>query len=131
MGIQHFKEGILLPTVGLGARFQQGHFGCDLSASLGSVIVINELKGKALCLWYPYPESKHRFYCGVGPGVSYALDLFNTRSFITAEGLIGFEFKHARFFKTFLQLELSQPVHRLSAGRHFPASAALSFGLGF
>src|SRR5215207_8992178 len=56
---------LLLPNLGLGARFKYNCYGIDLSANLGSMLFINYASLKGLILLYPHPEKKHPFYVGI------------------------------------------------------------------
>lgn len=134
----------ILPSFGLGARFQKDCYGFDLSANLGSIVFINYASLKGLFLFYPQPEKKHQLYCGIGPGIGYHLSFVpigqpfgstsNECGNMTLEGVLGYEFRHARHFKTFIQLELSQPT--FGFGGHGPHTSykpgvALTGGIGF
>lgn len=134
----------VLPSVGLGARFQRDSYGFDLSANLGSIGFVNYAALKGVFLFYPRPEKKHQLYVGVGPGIGYYLTsvpiggAFGNASYecgsVTVEGVVGYEFRHARYFKTFMQLELSQPA--FGFGKHgrrcgYKPGVALMGGIGF
>jgi hypothetical protein len=134
----------VLPNFGVGVRFQTDYYGFDLSANLGSLIFINYASLKGVFLLYPWPEECHQFYFGVGPGVGYHLSSVPmggpfgsaTREYgnITLEGVVGYEFRHAPHFKTFIQLELSQPI--IGFGRHrshcnYSPGVGLTGGFGF
>jgi hypothetical protein len=116
----------ILPNFGLGARFQRGYYGFDLSTDLGSLVFANYASLKGVFLLYPRPEKRHQHYFGIGPGLGYHLTSVpmggpfgnGTTEYgnITLEGFVGYEFRHARHFKTFIQLEISQPTFIF--GRH-------------
>ncbi len=109
-----------MPNIGLGARYQKGHYGVDLSANLGSLILFNYASLKGMFLYYPQPEKKHPLYLGIGPGLGYHLNAIampapyggcsQDYGSVTLEGVVGYEFRHTDHFKTFIQLELSQPT---------------------
>src|SRR5581483_6211429 len=63
----------ILPSIGLGVRFQRDYYGFDLSANLGSIVFVNYASLKGIFLFYPRPEKRHQLYFGVGPGVGYHL----------------------------------------------------------
>lgn len=107
----------VLPTIGLGARFQKNKHGFDISANFSSLIFTNYASLKGLFLFYPYPEKKNQFYLGVGPGIGYHLNFVpmgspygtasDSRGSVTLEGVLGYEFRHSKHLKTFIQLEIS------------------------
>lgn len=134
----------ILPDFGLGARFQRGYCGFDLSANLGSVVFVNYASLKGVFLFYPQPEKRHPFYFGMGPGVGYQFKSvpmggpFGSATTeygnITIEGALGYEFRHARHFKTFIQLELSQPTFDFGRHKHYGSyypGLSLTGGFGF
>lgn len=134
----------VLPMVGVGARFQRDEYGLDLSANVGSIIFNNYVALKGVFLFYPYYEKKNQFYVGVGPGVGHYENSvvigehFGVKShecrFLTIEGVVGYEFRHARYFKTFIQIELSQPAVILKGNvRHhrYKPGVACNAGVGF
>lgn len=134
----------ILPSFGLGARFQRGYYGFDLSANLGSIVFINYASLKGMFLFYPQPERKHQLYFGIGPGIGYHLSSVpmggpfgatsDQRGNVTLEGVLGYEFRHAHHFKTFIQLELSQPTFGFGGhGRRcsYKPGVALTGGIGF
>ena len=56
------------------------------------------------------------------------------RGNVTVEGVLGYEFRHKHHFKTFIQLELSQPTfvfggHKRRGG--YKPGVALTGGIGF
>ena len=137
-------DSIVLPTFGIGARFQRDHYGLDLSANLGSILLINYASLKGTFLFYPQPEKKNQLYFGVGPGVGYYLDSIpmghphgstsGEWGIVTVEGVFGYEFRHTDHFKTFVQLELSQPTFGFAEQRHhsdYRPGFALTAGFGF
>lgn len=143
LGAAHPFEGTheILPSFGLGARFQKNYYGFDLSASLDSLVLINRVSLKSLLLFFPFPEKKHRPYFGVGPGTTYqVLEIpmgqpFGVKSrqqgWITLEGVCGYEFRNHDHFKTFVQLELSQPLFQFQGYRCYKPTAAIQTGIGF
>lgn len=136
---------VVLPSVGLGVRHQKDYLGYELSANLGSIVFLNYASLKAIGLIYPQPEKKHQLYVGVGPGIACYLvaipmgqpygSTSEELGMATVEAVIGYEFRHARYFKTFVQLEFSQPVYGFSEkGRHttnYKPGVALTAGFGF
>lgn len=134
----------ILPSIGLGVRFQRDYYGFDLSANLGSIFFVNDASLKGIFLFYPRSEKRHQLYFGVGPGVGYHLTSVPmgapfggaTTEYgnVTLEGVIGYEFRHARHFKTFIQLELSQPAFGFGGHKHhcsYKPGVALIGGFGF
>jgi hypothetical protein len=134
----------ILPSFGLGARFQRDYCGFDLSANIGSIVFNNYVSLKGIFLFYPQPQKKHQLYFGIGPGIGYHLnsiplgDSFGSasdeRGNVTIEGVLGYEFRHAPHFKTFIQIELSQPVFGFyGQGRHCSYKPGIAFtgGIGF
>lgn len=134
----------ILPSFGLGVRSQKDHYGFDLSGNLGSIVFINYASLKGLFLIYPQPEKKHQLYFGIGPGIGYHLSSIpmgspfgsasDKRGIVTLEGVLGYEFRHAHHFKTFVQIELSQPIFGFggNGGRcHYKPGIALTAGIGF
>lgn len=134
----------ILPNFGLGARFQTGYYGFDLSASLGSIAFINYASLSGTFLFYPQPEKTNQLYFGIGPGVGYYFDSVpmgqpfgsgsSQRGIVTVDGVLGYEFRHNNHLKTFIQLELSQPA--VSFGGHgyhrdHTPGVAMSIGIGF
>ena len=134
---------VLLPSVGVGARFQNGYYGADLSVNLTTLVLYNYASAKGLFLYYPLPYNQHQLYFGLGPGVGCEEmprpncgGHIGTRAtkVLNLEGLVGYEFRHARFFKTFVQIELSQPVHVMNGYQNknnYIPCVGLSFGIGF
>ncbi len=135
---------IILPSCGLGMRFQKGCHGFDLSANLDSILFLNYASLKGMYLFYPQPEKKHPLYVGIGPGIGYRLSLFpmgqpfgsgsSKRGMATLEGVLGCPFRQNHSLKTFLQLELSQPALHFGRdrgrGNSYPG-VALTTGIGF
>lgn len=146
LGITHPPEDSsdILPGFGMGTRFQKGHYGLDLSANLSSMVFINYASLKGTFLFYPQPEKRHQLYFGLGYGIGYHLSLVpmcgpfgNTSSeyrHITLEGVLGYEFRHSRHFKTFVQVEFSQPTLNFGRDKHrwdYKPGVALTGGFGF
>ncbi len=142
LGVAHSSSG--LANFGFGARFQRDYCGFDLSANLSTLVFINEASLKGIFLYYPQPEKRHQLYFGIGPGVGYHSasvpmggpygSATTEYGNITLEGVIGYEFRHSQHFKTFIQLELSQPIFIF--GKHtyhsrYKPGAALMGGVGF
>lgn len=134
----------ILPNFGIGARFQRDDYGFDLSLNLSSIVFTNYASLKGMFLLYPYPEKKHQLYFGLGPGIGYHLRSvpmgapFGSASSewgnMTLEGVLGCEFRHTHHFKTFIQLELSQPVFGFGGHGHhcgYKPGVALIGGFGF
>ena len=134
----------ILPSFGLGARFQRGHYGWDLSLNLASAVFINYASLKGMFLFYPQTETKYPLYLGFGSGIGYHLSSvpmgqpFGSRSSeygnVTLEGILGYEFRHASHFKTFIQLELSQPAFGFGGHQHrysYRPGIAFTAGFGF
>lgn len=134
----------ILPSFGLGARFQRDYYGFDLSVNLGSVVFVNYASLKGVFLFYPRPEKKHQLYYGFGPGIGYHLTSvplggpFGSASSecgnMALEGILGYEFRHSDHFKTFIQLELSQPIFGFGGHGHrcgYKPGVALIGGFGF
>lgn len=134
----------ILPNFGLGARFQRDYYGFDLSVNLGSVVFINYASLKGIFLFYPRPGKRHQLYFGLGPGIGYHLTSvpvggpFGSATTkcgnVTLEGVLGYEFRHAHHFKTFIQLELSEPTFGFGRHRHhcgYKPGIAIIGGLGF
>lgn len=134
----------ILPSFGLGARFQKDSYGFDLSTNINSLIFINYTSLKGVFLFYPRPEKRHQLYFGMGPGLGYHLisvpmgghygSATTKYGDITLEGLVGYEFRHANHIKTFIQLELSQPSYvfgRPKLHNRYKPGIALTGGLGF
>lgn len=134
---------IVLPTLGLGARYQWDRHGCDFSVNGSSLIFFNYFSFKALYLYYPMPERKNQLYFGVGPSIGYYAggipgpgDCRGCGEYgcVNLEGLVGYEFRHSRHFKTFVQLELTQPAiytHSTRKHGHYAPGVAITGGLGF
>lgn len=134
----------VLPIFGVGARLQKGNIGFDASANLATIALVNYASLKGVFLVYPLPEKRNQLYFGVGPGIGEVTDVFpslfgeeetNELGMLTVEGVVGYEFRHTPCFKTFIQLELTQPVVRFSYrndGRdYFKTAIALTVGAGF
>jgi hypothetical protein len=134
----------VLPDFGIGARFQRGWYGFDLSANLGSLAFANYASLKGVFLFYPWPENGHQLYFGIGTGLGYHLtsvpmggpygSATTEYGNMTLESVVGYEFRHTRRFKTFIQVELSQPTFVF--GRHtyhssYKPGVALIGGCGF
>lgn len=133
----------VLPTLGIGARFQKDKYGFDLSANIGSLIFVNYASLKGIGLFYPNPEKQNQLYLGFGPGIGYFESSvpmggpFGSASshcgFLSVDGLVGYEFRHAPRFKTFVQLEISQPIFSFKNQRRstYKPGFALTAGIGF
>lgn len=132
-GAHYSAEGYFLPSLGVGARFQKNRYGFDLSCSAASMVFVNEASVKGLFLFYPRPQKKRAFYCGIGPGLGYQQYSVpvrwggtNENAFASIEGALGYEFRRDRRLKTFVQLEAGHPF----IGKGW-LSGALSGGIGF
>jgi hypothetical protein len=122
----------VVPSTGAGVRVSKDHFGADVSANWA---IKHYGSGKGLLLFYPSPDDKNRFYFGAGGG--YAHSNRNERtpygrprpeSGPTADGVVGYEWRHSENIKSFLQLEVAQPV---SSHRQKSPGFAISYGIGF
>lgn len=132
-----------LPSMGLGARFQKEHQGLDLSANLTTIGLLNYASVKGMWLFYPYPEKNNQLYLGAGPGVGYHLNVLPLGSpygavsdecgLVNVEGVVGYEFRHSRHLKTFVQVEPSFPVFRFHQDGKYgnKPGVALTAGVGF
>lgn len=135
--------GPVLPELGLGIRHQKGNYGFDINANLGSLLFINYATVKGLFLYYPRPEHRHQLYFGAGPGFGYYLSYYpmggsykgasEKEGILTLEGVMGYEFRHTPHFKTFVQLEFTQPLCGFGPvkRRSFQPGAAITGGIGF
>ena len=132
----------VLPVSGLGIRFQKEDHGYDLSVNLASALFINYVSIKGVFLLYPRQEKPYPFYYGFGQEVGCYLDLVpmgqpfggvsHTHGIIALEVLLGYEFRQAQHFKTFIQLELSQPICNFGMSHHrYQSGLALTAGIGF
>lgn len=133
----------ILPTFGLGTRFQRDYYGFDLSANLASIVFINYASLKGIFLFYPQPEKRSQLYFGFGPGIGHHLTSVPmggpfggaTTEYgkATLEGVLGYEFRHTQHFKTFIQIELSQPIFGFSRHYHcgYKPGVCLTGGFGF
>lgn len=134
----------VLPSFGVGARFQRGSRGFDISANLSSLLFMNYASLKGIYLFYPHPEKKHQLYYGIGPGIGYHVNVFPMggpfrtanaeHGNLTAEGVLGYEFRHTPSFKTFIQLEFSQPIavfHQHGCRYRYQPGVTLCGGIGF
>lgn len=133
----------ILPTIGLGTRVQKNSYGFDISLNGSSVIFSNYASLKGMVLYYPFNENNH-FYVGFGAGVGYHENSAplgppygsssKKQGNVNLEAAIGYEFHHSRNFKTFIQLELTQPTFTLGKQRNQKSGkpgVAVTFGLGF
>lgn len=145
LGVAHpcGDSSYFLPSLGLGARFQKGYYGFDLSASHSTLVFMNYASLKGMFLFYPQPEKKHQLYLGVGPGIGCHFGgvpmgapfggASSKRWTLNLEGVLGYEFRHTAHFKTFIQLELTQPVFGFGEGHRgsYKPGFALMGGIGF
>lgn len=137
--------GIALPTLGVGARFQKGYYGLDLSANLGSMFAMsNYISLKSIFLLYPQPIKQHQLYMGCGPGLGFCSHAIlmggplvgggsMENSSFNLEGVLGYEFRHPPHYKTFIQFEISQPVIYIKnrAYQNYIPGIGLSVCVGF
>lgn len=135
----------ILPTLGIGARFQKEYYGVDVSANLSSMLFLsNYVSLKGMFLYYPQPHRRDQLYFGVGPGIGYRSvailgcgPMVRGGSFehglLNLEGVVGYEFRYHHHFKPFIQLEISQPVCYLKDKlRHnFTPGLTVLLGIGF
>lgn len=127
-----------LPKFGLGARFQRNRYGLDLSVNL-EYTIFNYYSIKGMFLFYPYPEKKNQLYFGIGPEIGYQfkavpLNHSSKGGRLSLEGVLGYEFRHSDHFKTFIQLELTQPILHFGGGHQHGSlepGIALTAGIGF
>ncbi len=123
---------IILPTAGMGLRYQKGHHGCDLSGSYTLAPFAGPLKNlKVLYLYYPF-SSKH-LYCGVGMGGAWWKGEFERRyqRGVSFEQTIGYEWLSKKFYKDlfyFAQLELSECEFLFQTWAPLPT---FTMGIGF
>jgi hypothetical protein len=123
----------VLSTFGLGARFKYGYCGLDLSTTLSSNIIANYAVFKGMFLLYPQPSQVNGIYFGIGPGIGYHLGkASHSYAMITAEGVLGYECRRSANFKTFIQLEFSQPTFCIGTyKKNQRAGMGLIGGVGF
>lgn len=134
-----------MPTFGVGTRFQQGKTGFDLSANIDSLLVFNYGEIKGLYLYYPHHEEESPVYFGIGTGIAYRVNLIEGKGLFSSntnaeqgtiplDFIVGREFRADNRLKTFVQLEISQPLinfnHQEGKGSFSPR-ASVTFGMGF
>lgn len=136
------QESQILPVFGVGKRLECCEMGIDYSASMGYVnrvgshnhsVFIYTLP-KITCLVYNDPSAKNTLYYGGGASWSGIINNNNRQIFhgVFIEGLVGYELQRNCSTRTFLQLDISQPI--LSAYRKgsFPTPTLhLVFGVGY
>lgn len=138
------SSGAILPCLGLGARFQKGQYGCDISVNAATLVFDNYAALKGLFLYYPQPYGKKQIYFGLGSGVGYCMEAVplggslgghtNENGVINLEGVLGYEFRHSRYFATFIQFEIYQPTFYFGGEKrrwNYKPGIALMGGIGF
>lgn len=128
-----------LPTAGIGTRGQLGYLGFDLSSNVSTTLLNNYIALKGLVLFYPVSIFGHHIYFGMGAAAGYRGKIsLKGRSAdytgMTAEAVIGYEFTHYRYFRKFIQVEISEPLYNKEGNRLWrsktPGITLLS-GVGF
>ncbi len=103
---------LILPTAGIGLRYQKGHHGCDLSGSFILMPFGGSFKTLKM-LYMGYPFSKKQIYYGVGIGgtwIEKEFDGHKNRG-LSFEQTIGYEWLSKKDYKDpfyFAQVELSE-----------------------
>jgi hypothetical protein len=134
-----------MPTFGVGTRFQQGKTGFDFSANIDSLLVFNYGEIKGLYLYYPHPEEEHPAYFGIGSGIAYRVNLIQGKGLyssttnaeqgtIPLDFVLGREFRQDDCLKTFIQLEISQPLIHFNQHHgkgSFSPRVAATYGMCF
>lgn len=135
-------EGAPSVSLGIGGRYRFGHHGLDVSLNGQAFYAIIAFDGslitKAQYLYYPYPNSRSAMYFGAGGGYGCGLREWFVHAggglgishFLTADCMIGWEFRRDKRIKPFLQLELSQPAVYFKGKNYRPWSPAVVFSAG-
>jgi hypothetical protein len=144
----HFRDGAVLPELGLGYRFVSGASALDLSASYSQRYSRNE-EGKTTTYFYTLPKANYLYYLtpegsnSVYLGGGLAWGGLKNKSQRTFVGLIpniaaGVELNRHADWHTFIQLDVSQPLVDLAHSemvthKHNSLGpfAEISFGAGF
>ena len=96
-----------IPSFGVGARYQKGHSGFDLSLDYHTLLIANGISAKGSYMYYfPHEDFDRQFYMGTGVGgvVYLGGDHYASRRMGMGFGVLTFGKKMGR--KTFAQVEL-------------------------
>lgn len=136
------QYGSFLPIVGLGRRYECYDYGIDYSINGGYVngvldnprSVIYYSAPRILCLHYLSECDPFSFYYGGGASWTGIVNNNSKQVFhgVAADGTFGFEMQRDTCIRSFLQLDITQPIlSAYSKGRFPTPTIQLSFGLGF
>jgi len=136
------QKASFMPVVGIGKRLECPDFGIDYSATFGYAKGLATCERsnffysvpKILCLSYLDPCGCNSFYWGAGASWGGLINKNSGQTFhgIMGEATFGYEMNRGRSFRSFIQLDISQPVIAAYRRGKFPsATGQLTFALGF
>ncbi len=131
-----------LPVVGIGRRLECFNMGIDYSATLGyqKGLIGNNRSiffysiPKILCISFLDTSDTSSFYFGGGTSWGGVVNKNNKRIFhgIMGEAAIGYEMQRNSCMRSFIELDLSQPLIAAYKKGQFPSpTLQIFFGLGF
>lgn len=127
----------VVPGLGIGYRLTAGHGAVDVSANFNSSEGWGEsyfwTLPKVSYVYYLNPVEDQTFYAGAGLGWG-GLRAKDSRAFegIVANATAGMEFFRSAAFRTFAELNISQPAVARAISGPFPGPVAeFSVGAGF
>jgi hypothetical protein len=123
---------MLVPFFGVGARMQQGYFGWDLSAQVGTQFKITFCKANAVGLYIPKPDRLSQFYVGLGAGLSETFVSSVHHCLVSPQLVFGKEYTNETCDRRFFQAQIDWPFFGVGHKPlyHQPA-VVLSYGLLF
>jgi len=132
----------VVPGLGLGYRLASGASAIDISASYNRRFTRTD-EGKRDTYFYTVPKANYLYYTSpakdnsfyLGGGLAWGgLKTKDSREFmgLIPNAAIGYEINRKAAFRTFVQLDVSQPAIAASQKNDFPGPfAELSVGAGF
>ena len=137
-----FQQSSFVPIIGFGRRLESSAVAIDYSAKIG---YLKGLTGcdhsvflytlpKILVIRYAYPYFESSFLYGAGVSFSGVVNHNTNQTFhgVSLEGTIGYELHRCDSMRSFIELEISQPILAAYRKGVFPSpSIGVSVGMGF
>jgi hypothetical protein len=106
-----YHVGGIIPTFGIGGRYQKKQLGFDLSLDLSTLLFINEFHPKATFLYFfPNENFDKQWFTGVGAGLAGVYELDENFSFAVPHLVLGKKRGRTAYYQFEVPIVISEEV---------------------